>query len=72
MSECERCKDSGTVALSTRDSHYRGAGPVPDYAKGVYEGYCDCDLGQQLLREEIAHRQRMDDLVAKTRSGNHG
>ena len=72
MSDCERCKNSGTVALSTRDSHYRGAGPVPDYAKGVYEGYCDCDLGQRLLREEVTHRRRMDELVTKAKDGSRG
>ena len=68
MSTCERCKDSGTIALSATNSSYRGAGPVPDYARGVYEGYCDCNLGQRLLREEVFHRRRMDDLVTKAKA----
>lgn len=32
---CERCRDSGEVAISAATGRYRGPGPVPDRARGV-------------------------------------
>ena len=72
IAACELCKDSGVVALSTRNGAYRCAGPVPDYAKGVYEGYCECDLGRRLLREEVIHRRRLDDIVTSAKNSANG
>ena len=39
---CERCNDSGTIAISTAHLTYRGPGPVPEDARGVCEVVCDC------------------------------
>jgi hypothetical protein len=71
MTDCDRCHDNGTIARSVRDGSYRCAGPVPDYAKGVYEAFCDCVLGQQLLCEEIAHKRKMEDIITKAKSNAH-
>ena len=40
--ECERCAGSGMIACSTSyPCSYVGPGPVPGYARNVYEAECD-------------------------------
>ena len=37
---CDRCNDSGTVALDVRNWRYVAPGPVPEDARGVCEYAC--------------------------------
>lgn len=49
--ECERCKDSGTIARFTSTGHYKCAGPVPEDARRCFEDFCECPEGAKLERE---------------------
>jgi len=46
---CSYCKDSGWIAIRSRDGSYAFAGAVPDGAKGFVDADCwFCDSGPPL------------------------
>lgn len=52
IEECSKCKGSGEIACRTSDGSYMCAGPVPDYARGVFSAKCFECRGTGLVDEE--------------------
>ncbi len=51
---CERCNDTGIIAVRSRDCSYVGPGPVPEYARGVAEGDCwDCNAARDAAADRV-------------------
>lgn len=56
--KCMYCKDTGMVAMRSRDGQYAFAGPVPDDAKGYRDAdcwYCDSGRPPYHLGEGVSH-----------------
>lgn len=44
MTACEKCNDTGVIAIRSRNGQYAFPGPVPDDARGYTDAdcwYCD-------------------------------
>jgi len=48
---CERCNQSGEIAVSAATGLYRCAGPVPDNARGVLGMTCDECHGIGMIKD---------------------
>jgi hypothetical protein len=51
--DCELCNDTGLGAKRNRyPCAYVCPGPVPDDARGVFEAFCDCEVGESARRRD--------------------
>lgn len=55
--KCAQCRDTGMIAIRSRDGAYAFPGPVPDDAKGYTDSdcwYCDCARAPENTRLRTA------------------